>query len=194
MTTDIKQARRHLSHERILDAAAGALCRDGYAGVGVANVMNEAGLTHGGFYAHFNSRDALLAEAVEHAGLRSMARMRERLDRRVADGASPLHALIDEYLSDLHVVQVGAGCPVAALGADLHRGDPDLRAVASRRVSHLVEMIEQVLPAGSTPGAALVIAGTMVGAVQMARVFEGDAREAMLRACRTALIDRYASK
>ena len=61
-------SRKALSHERIVDAAARAIRREGYAGVGVADVMKEAGLTHGGFYAHFPSRDALLAAAMERAG------------------------------------------------------------------------------------------------------------------------------
>jgi len=191
MTTDTKQARRRQSHERILDAAASAVCRDGYAGVGVATVMKEAGLTHGGFYAHFSSRDALLAEAVEHAGTRSMARMRERMARQQQGGASPLRALIDEYLSDPHVAALDAGCPVAALGADLRRGEPALRDASSRRVQQLVQLVGQALPAGSGEGAALVIASTLVGALQMARVLDGDAREAVLRECRAALIARY---
>ena len=66
MSTESKQTRRELSHQRILDAAARAVRRHGYAGVGVAEVMKEAGLTHGGFYAHFKSRDALLAAAAGH--------------------------------------------------------------------------------------------------------------------------------
>ncbi len=62
-------SRKELSHERIVDAAARAIRREGYAGVGVADVMKEAGLTHGGFYAHFPSRDAMLVAAMERAGL-----------------------------------------------------------------------------------------------------------------------------
>ncbi len=61
-------SRKHETHERIVDVAARAIRRHGYAGVGVADVMKEAGLTHGGFYAHFDSRDALIVEALERAG------------------------------------------------------------------------------------------------------------------------------
>jgi TetR/AcrR family transcriptional repressor of nem operon len=191
MSKDLKQTRRQQSHERILDAAARALCRDGYAGLGVANVMKEAGLTHGGFYAHFESREALLAEAVEHAGMRSTARMRERLARRVDGGASPLRALIEEYLSDTHVNALDAGCPVAALGPDLGRGEAALRDVALGRVQHLVAAIARVLPPDSEPGAAQVIAATLVGSVQLARVLPEKDREAMLENARASLLARF---
>lgn len=194
MPDELKQTRREQSHQRILDAAARAVCRDGYAGLGVANVMKEAGLTHGGFYAHFASREALLAEAIEHAGMRSTARVRERLPARIAEGASPLRALIEEYLSDRHVEALDSGCPVAALGADLARGEPALRAVAARRVRHLVAAVAAALAQGGAAGAdasAPVIVSTMVGAVQLARVLQGEERAAMLRNCVAALIGQY---
>lgn len=191
MSTDLKQTRREQSHERILDAAARAICRDGYAGLGVANVMKEAGLTHGGFYAHFESRDALLAAAVEHAGEQSAARMRERLEVRIAEGASPLRALVEEYLSDRHVEALDQGCPVAALGADLARGEPALRQVAERRVLHLAGAVERTLPPGSAAGTGMVIASTLVGAVQIARVLQAEPRTAVLRSCRDALLAQY---
>ena len=69
-------SRKEATHERIVDAAARAIHRHGYAGVGVADVMKEAGLTHGGFYAYFGSRDALIVEALERAGRKSLAMTR----------------------------------------------------------------------------------------------------------------------
>jgi TetR/AcrR family transcriptional repressor of nem operon len=195
MSDDRKHSRSQQSHERILDAAARAVCRDGYAGLGVASVMKEAGLTHGGFYAHFDSRDALLAAAVEHAGVRSAERMRERMQVRIAGGASALRAFLEEYLSPRHVEALDQGCPVAALGADLARGEAPLRELAARRVRHLVAALEGALPpavpAADRSGDALVIAGTLVGAVQIARVLAGEQRDAVLRNCRDALLARY---
>jgi len=191
MSTDAKQVRRQQSHQRILDAAARALCRDGFAGVGVASVMQEAGLTHGGFYAHFDSREALLAAAVDHAGKRSMEALCERLRLRMAQGATPFCALVEEYLSEPHAAALDGGCPVAALGPDLQRGEPALRGASSRRVQHLLGLVEQSLPAGSAPGAALVIASTLVGALQMARLFDVTQRGALLRDCRQALLVQY---
>lgn len=191
MSTDAKQIRRQQSHERILEAAARALCRDGFAGVGVASVMKDAGMTHGGFYAHFESREALLAEAVEHAGAQSMRRLRERLRARVTDGATPLSALVEEYLSEVHVNALDGGCPVAALGPDLQRGEPELRGASSRRVQQLIGLVEQSLPPGSAPGSAMVVVSTMIGAVQMARMVDSAQRSAMLRHCRDALISQF---
>lgn len=82
-------SRKEMSHDRIVEAAARAIRRVGYAGVGVADVMKEAGLTHGGFYAHFPSRDAMLVAAMERAGRDGAARMAQGMARRRAEGASP---------------------------------------------------------------------------------------------------------
>lgn len=191
MPDDRKQTRHQQSHQRILDAAARAICRDGCAGLGVANVMKEAGLTHGGFYAHFASRDALLAEAVEHAGARNAERLHERLQTRSDAGASPLRALVEQYLSEQHVDAPADGCPVAALGAELGRGDAVLRQAGARRVQHLVKLVEGALPAGSAAGSAAVVASTLVGTVQMARMLDAGERKALLAASREALIAQY---
>jgi AcrR family transcriptional regulator len=189
MSSDTKQSRREQSHQRILEAAARAVCREGYAGVGVAAVMKEAGLTHGGFYAHFDSREALLAEALEHAGRKSVARLQERA--RVGRGVSPLRALVDGYLSEAHAESFEEGCPVAALGSEMARTGPELRAVAGGRMRGLVAFVEGALPAGSPAGSATAIAATLVGALQMARTFDGAERRKVLRDCRAALLDQY---
>lgn len=191
MPSEAKQARREQSHERILDAAARALCRDGYAGVGVASVMKEAGLTHGGFYAHFASREALLAEALRHAGGKSIERMQGRIQGAAAQGVSPLRALVEGYLSEAHLHAVEQGCPVAALASEMPRTDGGLRDESARRMRDVVDTVASVLPAGAPAGSATVIASTMIGALQMARMFDGDARMAVLRDCSKALLDQY---
>ena len=116
-----KPSRRETTHERIVEVASRALRRNGYAGVGVADVMKHAGLTHGGFYAHFPSRDALLAEAVERAGHDGAGLMGRRINQRKARGQNPLQALIESYLSDAHLCDVESGCVVAALASEMHR-------------------------------------------------------------------------
>jgi AcrR family transcriptional regulator len=192
MSSDVKQSRRQQSHERILDAAARAVRRKGFAAVGVADVMKEAGLTHGGFYAHFESRDALLAEAVDHAGTQSRERTRERIRSRVQAGASEFRALVEEYLSEEHMEALDTGCPVAALGSEMPRLESELRACSSRRVLAMVDAVGQALPPGSGRGAALAVASTLVGALQLARVLgtDGEGR-AVLQASRDALIAQY---
>src|SRR5947208_17173240 len=92
-------SRKQDTHERILDVAARAIRRHGYAGVGVADVMKDAGLTHGGFYAHFESRDALLMEALERAGRESGDALRRAVERRAAKGGSAFRALVEAYLA-----------------------------------------------------------------------------------------------
>src|SRR5215217_6802174 len=104
-------SRKELTHERIVDTAARALRNGGFHGVGVADVMKQAGLTHGGFYAHFPSRDVLLAEALERAGDHSREYLRNTIASARAQGQSPFHALVEGYLSERHLKSPEGGCP-----------------------------------------------------------------------------------
>ena len=187
-----KPSRREATHERIVAVAARALRRNGYAGVGVADVMKQAGLTHGGFYAHFPSREALLAEAVAHAGRDSATHMDRRIAQRMARGQSALRALVDFYLSDAHLRAVEDGCVVAALGSEMHRQSPELLEPSAARVRDLIALVQQALPAGSTPEQAMVVAGTLVGTLQLARTLGSNAQgKAVLVAARHALLEQY---
>jgi AcrR family transcriptional regulator len=183
-----RSSRHQQSHERILDAAARAVRRSGVAGVGVAEVMKEAGLTHGGFYAHFESREALLAEALEHAGKQSGARTRERMRVRLDAGESPFSALVNEYLSRVHMDELDLGCPVAAVSSDMQRTREGLREVSRSRVRELAAAVEATLP----PGSAWAVTANLVGAIQLARVLgpDGGGNE-VLQACREALLAQY---
>ena len=190
MNTDLKSNRRELSHQRILDAAARAVRKHGYGGVGVAEVMKEAGLTHGGFYAHFKSRDALLAAAVEHAGNESAGFIAKRIATRMARGASPVRALVESYLADIHVYASEHGCPVAALGSEMPRQADDVRDVARHRVTALIDLARQALPPGSPEHAPFALASSLVGAVQLARTL-GDLGRDMLDSTSETLIAQY---
>ena len=184
--------RRELSHERIVDAAARALRLNGYAGVGVADVMKQAGLTHGGFYAHFESRDALLAEAVERAGRDTGAVMNKRIEASRARGESALRAVVEGYLSDAHLSGTESGCVVAALSSEMPRQSPALLAPSVERVRKLIAMVQRALPEGGSKEQAMVIAGTMVGTLQLARTLGANAQgKAMLAAARSALLAQY---
>ncbi len=190
MNPDSKQTRREQSHQRILDAAARAVRRQGYAGVGVAEVMKEAGLTHGGFYAHFKSRDALLAAAIEHAAADSGKSLTRRIAALQAEGASPVAALIEAYLADIHVTSCERGCVVAALGSEIPRQSMELMEVSRQRVTALVERARAALPDQATPERAFLLASALVGALQMARAL-GEEGRALLPATRAALIAQY---
>jgi TetR/AcrR family transcriptional repressor of nem operon len=190
MNANTKQSRREQSHGRILDAAARALRRQGYAGVGVAEVMKEAGLTHGGFYAHFKSRDALLAAALAHAATDSVRILSRRIEALREAGASPVRALVEAYLADEHVASRERGCPVAALGSEMPRQGEELLEVSRQRVTGLVKRVQATLPPGTPPERAFLLAASLVGAVQMARAL-GDEGRALLPATRAALIAQY---
>jgi AcrR family transcriptional regulator len=187
-----KPSRRETTHERIVEVAARALRRNGYAGVGVADVMKQAGLTHGGFYAHFPSRDALLAEAVVRAGYDGAALIGRRISLRRARGQNALRALIESYLCDAHLREVEDGCVVAALASDMHRQTPALQEPSAKCVRGLVAMVRQALPASGTQEQAMVIASTLVGALQLARSLGANAQgKALLAAARSALLAQY---
>ncbi|MFJ3460856.1 TetR/AcrR family transcriptional regulator [Achromobacter spanius] len=185
-------SRKEQSHERIVDAAARAIRRAGYSGVGVADVMKEAGLTHGGFYAHFPSRDALLAAAMERAGQDGAARMAQGMARRRAEGASPLRAWVETYLSDAHLIGCERGCPVAALASEIPRQSDDVREAAASRVQRLLEAVQQVLPAEAGDHAAAAVLSTLVGALQLARALgDNPSGRAVLASARQAVLDQY---
>ena len=179
--------RKDVTHERIVDAAARAIRRSGYAGTGVADIMKDAGLTHGGFYAHFASREAMLAEAADRAGAEGVAAV-----ERVAAAAPPrkaLQALLRAYLSTTHVEGVETGCAVAALGSEMPRQAPEVRRAATRRIKEMIDLVARQSPDWGQPGAhqhALVTVATMVGALVLARAVDdprlSDAmREAALK-------------
>src|SRR5262249_379665 len=114
-------SQKEATHERIVDVAARAIRKKGYAGVGVADVMKEAGLTHGAFYAHFESRDALLVEALKRAGRESYEIVTNAAQQRAGKGVSPFRVLVETYLRDEQLACLEVGCPIAALGCEMPR-------------------------------------------------------------------------
>ena len=183
-------SRKEDTHERIVDAAAGAIRRHGYSGVGVADVMKEAGLTHGGFYAHFDSRDALLVEALERAGHQSLAVTRSaRL--RAGKGVSAFRSFVETYLADEHLASLEAGCPVAALGCDMPRQSRIVREASAVAVQRLIAAVRSTLP-GAPRATASVVAATLVGSLQLARALGDNAEgRALLSAARRSLIQQH---
>ena len=183
--------RKEETHERIVEAAARAIRRHGYAGLGVADVMKDAGLTHGGFYAHFESRDALLVEALERAGRESADSVARSTAQRAAKGISPFRALVDAYLADRHLVSMDSGCPVAALGSDMPRQSDLVREASAQRVRRLIDRVNAALPE-THRAAASMVTGTLVGSLQLARALGNTAEgRAMLAGARQALLLQY---
>lgn len=187
-----RTSRHEATHERIVEVAARTLRRDGYAGVGVADVMKQAGLTHGGFYAHFQSRDALIAEAIDRAGRDTLAAMGAHIDASAARGESPLRALVEQYLSAAHRDNAEGGCVVAALGSEMARQPAALQGPSAERVRELITLVQRALPRGGNRQQAMVIASTLVGTLQLARALGANAQgKAVLAAARSALLAQY---
>jgi TetR/AcrR family transcriptional repressor of nem operon len=157
------------NRQRIVEAAARLFRDDGFDGVGVDAIMKEAKLTHGGFYGHFASKEALMAEAMAHALDRSMA-WQDKL-------GSPSE-LVAGYLSDRHRADRANGCAVAALGADVARHSPALRKTLTtgvrQQISRIVSLLKRGTPAARRRRALATYAG-MVGALTLARAVDDPA-------------------
>jgi AcrR family transcriptional regulator len=176
------QSRKEATHERIVEVATRAIRRSGYAGTGVADIMKEAGLTHGGFYAHFASRDALLAEAGDRAGAEAVA-----LAARVAAAAPPgqaLQAMLTAYLSPEHIAAIEVGCPVSALGSEMPRQAPEVRRAATVHIKEMIDLFARQSPDWRQPAAparALLSIAAMVGTLVLARAVDEPALSDSLR-------------
>jgi AcrR family transcriptional regulator len=168
-----RAAAKDVTHERIVAVAARAIRRSGYEGTGVADIMKEAGLTHGAFYAHFTSREAMLAEAARRACAESAAAAAD-----VAASVPPgkaLASMLGTYLSKEHLEQVDTGCPLAALGSETSRQTPEVRRVATRHIKEMIDLLARQSPDWGQPAAherALVTIATMVGALVLARAVD----------------------
>lgn len=174
---DRAPSKKDLSHDRIVETAARALRREGFDGVGVADIMKEAGLTHGGFYAHFESRDALLVEALERASEKSAENL----------GTLEFRQLVTAYLSEEHVRNLENGCPVAALVSEMPRQAPDVRKAAARSVKALVARVQAA--GGFDAPRAAVVASQLIGAVQLARALGPSEAKALLAQVRRQLLE-----
>ncbi|MBX3158710.1 MAG: TetR/AcrR family transcriptional regulator [Deltaproteobacteria bacterium] len=188
-------AKKQQTHERIVRTAAAAIRKHGFDGISVADVMKEAGLTHGGFYAHFESKDAMLAEALDEAAGDAMGRLAKAADHAKPEAA--LDATVNAYLSDRHVTEVERGCTLAALGSETGRQSPEVRRVATRRVRELADLIERQMPEwGKTSRHedALGAMCTLVGALLIARAVDDPQLSKDVRAAAKRLIGRGTGK
>ena len=169
---------------RILSAAARLFRESGYDGVGVDAIMNEAGLTAGGFYSHFASKEALFAEAMTAALDRGNGL---RATKSTAD-ADPLGALIRGYLSRTHRDCVGEGCPLPALTSDVARKSDATRESYERQFLRFLNEIEGLLREGSASRErALAIIAQCVGGLMLARAVKNEKlSDQILKSCRMA--------
>src|SRR6202521_1865460 len=161
------------SHDRIVQAAATRFRENGVAGIGVADLMKDAGLTHGGFYRHFDSRDELVAEAIERA-LQDGGRAVEA----VANSKQfPLAALVDAYLSTAHRDGLATSCAVTTLAGDVARSNDRARSAYTRQVGTYLELLIKLIAGDKQRSRrikAIAALSTLVGAVSMARAVNDE--------------------
>lgn len=183
--------RKEITHTRIVETAARAIRRSGYDGTGVADIMKEAGLTHGGFYAHFASREAMLAEAADQAGEETIA-IAKRIFAEVP-GDQALQALMQVYLSNEHMANIETGCSLAALGSEMPRQAPEVRKASTCRIKEMIALIKSRLSGqqSNTYEKALVMLSTMVGTLLLARAVEDPE---LSEAFRQAALKHYDAK
>jgi TetR/AcrR family transcriptional repressor of nem operon len=168
------KAQKARTHKRIVAIASKRFREKGLAGSGIAELMKEAGLTVGGFYKHFDSRDALVAEAVSSA----FGDWQRRVDAAASGGPPMSYAkLIDDYLSDAHRKSPGTGCAFSALAPEIARCDKRTRALTTEQVRNDLELIAGLLPGKDNRAArsrAILIFSALVGAMSLARAVSDE--------------------
>jgi len=153
------------NRERILEAASTLFREHGLDGIGVADLMKSAGLTHGGFYGHFSSKEELVAQAC--------ARALEKGAQRWA--ARSLPELVQSYLSRRHIENPGAGCAIATLGSEIPRQGPAVRRAVTRGLRAMFEVLAGLVPgrnARARREKALAIYSSLVGGIVLARAVD----------------------
>jgi TetR/AcrR family transcriptional regulator, transcriptional repressor for nem operon len=168
------KAQKARTHKRIVAIASKRLREKGLQGFGIAELMKEAGLTVGGFYKHFDSRDELIAEAVGSA----FGDWQRRVDAAASGGPPVSYAgLIDDYLSDVHRKNPGVGCAFSALAPEIARSDKRTRALTSEQVRNDLDLIVGLLPDKDKHAArsrAILTFSALVGAMSLARAVSDE--------------------
>ena len=179
------------THDRIVKKASVRLREKGAHGIGVADLMKEAGLTHGGFYAHFDSREALVMEAFSYAMDRSMENW-----RKITDEVAPekrLAMIAESYLSTLHRDNPGHGCSIPALGAEIARESPKTRKAFAGKLDEMIEMMADYIPNQPRKAArkqAIATLATMAGTMLLARIAgSSELSDEVLKAGRDSALD-----
>jgi TetR/AcrR family transcriptional repressor of nem operon len=176
------------NRERVVAVAAKLFRERGIAAVGVAELMAAAGMTHGGFYKHFSSKDALIDEACRYSftepggGLRAAA--------EAAPGGEELKTIADRYLSRRHRDNPGSGCAIAALGGEVGNRESPARAALQAGRERLVSLVARYMKGANAKERADAFVATMVGALINARLSDGASSDAVLRAAKRELYQR----
>jgi TetR/AcrR family transcriptional repressor of nem operon len=177
------------TRRKIVEAASTAFRAEGVSGVRIDDVMTQAGLTHGGFYAHFESKADLLREALGCAAEQTIQLLSNPLARLPDEDR--WRTVIDSYLSPAHAAHPEMGCPLASLGPELARADPTTRERLAHLVKERLAWMRQLLPARRRKALSdeCVIGSTacMIGGLILARAVGGKDANVILDACREFL-------
>ncbi len=169
------RAEKAKTHKHIVSIASKKFREEGLAGVGIAELMKEAGLTVGGFYKHFDSRDDLVAEAVSSA----FGGWQRRVDAAKSGGPSvSLAKLMDDYLNEAHRNNPGSGCAFSALAPEIARCDKRTRSLTAEQVRNDIQLIATLLPGRDKRTArsrAILTFSALVGAMSLARAVSDEA-------------------
>jgi TetR/AcrR family transcriptional regulator, transcriptional repressor for nem operon len=169
------QTQKRKNHERIVRTASKRFREKGLEGVGIADLMKEVGLTVGGFYKHFDSRDELVVEA-----LRSACGTWRRQSDAAASGGPPLSyaTLVDDYLSEAHREHPGSGCPIGALAGEIARSSKRTRALLTEEIRNAFQLIADLTPGkdeGPARSGAILTLSALVGAIGLSRAVSDEA-------------------
>jgi TetR/AcrR family transcriptional repressor of nem operon len=189
MESELRVSREQaaLNRDRVIDTGARLFREKGLDGIGIADLMKASGLTHGGFYGQFESKEALAAECVTRSFGSSVERW-----RRLAGQASgdPLRTIVEDYLSVRHLNGPESGCAFTTLAADAARRRGAMGEAMSAGMEALVDVLMSILPGGGR-SAALAILSQMTGAMTLARATADPAlAEEILAAAREAILTR----
>lgn len=184
------RAEKAQSRERIIATAALLIREKGIDAISIGELMKMAGLTHGAFYVHFESRDALIAAALERALQDGEAA--SAASRRT--GKQTVKSIVNSYLSRAHRDDMGTGCAVSALSADVARGGKLTRNIMMAKLDRYFDGMANASEAADPASAEAFALGawsTMVGAIILSRVFAGDPKaDQILAAARQAILER----
>ncbi|WP_085025116.1 TetR/AcrR family transcriptional regulator [Ensifer aridi] len=169
----VSRAQAEANREAVINAASRLFREHGFDGIGLKDLMKGAGLTQGGFYKQFESKDDLAAQASK----RAMEHATRRWSAVAAASPDPLEALIELYLSPGHREEKSDGCPLVALGADAARQSEEVRAPFQDGVQAHLQILEELMPEAESPktyGKAMAMLSLMVGAVTISRILNDE--------------------
>lgn len=171
------RAEKAKTHARIVALASKRFREKGLSGIGIAELMEQAGLTVGGFYKHFGSRDELVAEAIRSA----LGKWNRKMDA-AASGGPPVtyESLVDEYLSEAHRDHPGTGCPVGALAGDIARTDKPTRVLVTEEARDSIDLLASLIrnanhkDQSTARSEAILTYCALIGAITMARAVSDE--------------------